>query len=72
MRKEKRTHYVPLAYRAEEAFRKAVAEAQAEHRRHGVPIAIWRDGQIVRVPPDEIEVRKSIVEYKPSKKKKEK
>lgn len=35
-----------LAYRAEEALKKAVAKAIAEDRRNGVPIAIWREGQV--------------------------
>jgi hypothetical protein len=58
----------PLAYRAEEALRKAVAEAIAEHRRNGVPIAIWRNGRVVRIPSDQIEVREPQVEYKISRK----
>ena len=52
-----------LAYRAEEALRKAVAEAIAEHRRNGVPIAIWRNGKVVRVPADQIEVQEPQIEY---------
>jgi hypothetical protein len=48
---------------AHEAFRKAVAEAIAEHRRNGVPIAIWRNGKVVRIPADQIEVREPEVEY---------
>ena len=62
MRKEKRTSSL-LAYRAEEALRKAVAEAIAEHRRNGVPIAIWREGKVVRIPADQIEIREPQVEY---------
>jgi hypothetical protein len=58
-----------LAYRAEEALRKAVAEAIAEHRRNGVPIAIWRDGKVVRIPADQIEIREPEVEYTVSRKK---
>jgi hypothetical protein len=58
-----------LAYRAEEAFRKAVAEVIAEHRRNGVPIAIWRNGKVVIIPPDQIEVREPQVEYTVSYKK---
>jgi hypothetical protein len=69
MRKNKRTSFV-LAYKAEEALRKAVAEAFAEHRRNGVPIAIWRNGKVVRIPPDQIEVREPEVEYKVSPRKK--
>jgi hypothetical protein len=63
VKKEKRTSLL-LAYRAEEALRKAVAEAIAEHRRNGVPIAIWRDGKVVRIPPDQIEIREPQIEYK--------
>ncbi len=52
-----------LAYRAEEALGKAVAEAIAEHRRNGVQIAIWRNGKVVRIPADQIEVREPQIEY---------
>jgi hypothetical protein len=68
MKKEKGTSSL-LAYRAEEALRKAVAEAIAEHRRNGVPIAIWRDGKVVRIPADQIEVREPQIEYTVSPKK---
>ena len=68
----KRTRRKPplLAYKAEEALRKAVAEAIAEHRRNGAPIAIWRNGKVVRIPSDQIEVREPQVEYKVSPRKK--
>jgi hypothetical protein len=69
MRKRKKMPSL-LAYRAEEALREAVAEAIAEHRRNGVPIAIWRNGKVVRIPADQIEVREPQVEYKVSPKKK--
>ena len=69
MKKSKRTSFL-LAYKAEEALRKAVAEAIAEHRRNGVPIAIWRNGKVVRIPADQIEVREPQVEYKVSARKK--
>ncbi len=68
MRKEKRTSPL-LAYRAEEALREAVAEAIAEHRRNGVPIAIWRNGKVVRIPADQIEVREPESGYTVSPKK---
>ncbi len=66
--KRTRKSLAPLAYRAEEALRRAVAEAIAEHRRNGVPIAIWRNGKVVRIPSDQIEVREPQVEYKVSRK----
>jgi hypothetical protein len=67
MKKTKRTPPL-LAHRAEEALRKAVAEAIAEHRRNGVPIAIWRNGKVVRIPADQIEVHEPQVEYRVSRK----
>ena len=54
---------------AHEAIREAVAEAIAEQRRNGVPIAIWRNGKVVRIPPEQIEVREPQVEYTVSRKK---
>jgi len=68
MKRSKRTPFL-LAYKAEEALRKAVAEAIAEHRRNGVPIAIWRNGKVVRIPADQIEVREPEVEYTVSRRK---
>ncbi len=70
MRKDRKGQYVPLAYRAEEAFKKAVAEAIAEHRLHGIPIAVWRDGKVVRIPPDRIEIREPKTEYTASQRRK--
>jgi hypothetical protein len=32
----------------------AVALAVEEHRRLGNPIAVWRDGKVVWIPPEEI------------------
>jgi len=67
MKKEKRMP-PSLAYRAEEALRRAVAEAIAEHQRNGVPIAIWRNGKVVRIPADQIKVREPQVKYTVSRK----
>ena len=69
MKKGEKSSPTLLAYQVEEALRKAVAEAIAEHRRNGVPIAIWRDGKVVRIPADQIEVREPEVEYTVSRKK---
>jgi hypothetical protein len=32
----------------------AIALAIEEHRRLGNPIAVWRDGKVVWIPPEEI------------------
>jgi len=36
------------------ALRQAVREALEGHRRAGNPIAVWRDGRVVWIPPEEI------------------
>jgi hypothetical protein len=38
-----------------EAAARAVQEALRDHKRAGNPIAEWRDGRVVLVPPEEIE-----------------
>ena len=38
----------------QEALREAVQDAVREHKLLGQPIVIWRDGQVVWVPPEEI------------------
>ena len=48
---------IPLEIRAEEALVKAVAKAIAEHKRAGHPIVVWRDGRVVKIPADQIEIR---------------
>jgi uncharacterized protein YacL (UPF0231 family) len=69
MRKLKKISRVPLAIHAEEALKKAVAEAIAEHKRAGHPIAVWRDGKVVHIPADQIELRETRAEYTTSRKK---
>ena len=60
-----------MAFLAEEALKKAVARTIADHKRTGDPIVIWRDGKVVKVPADQIEVREPEAEYgKPKEKSK--
>ena len=40
----------------EAAMRRAVREALLRHKRLGESIAVWRDGRVVTVPPEEIVV----------------
>ena len=35
-------------------FKQAVHDALLDHKRAGNPVAIWRDGKVIIVPPDEI------------------
>jgi hypothetical protein len=38
------------------AIAKAVREAVLQHKRAGNPIAVWQDGRVVWIPPEEIVV----------------
>jgi hypothetical protein len=70
MKREKRSPPAILAYRAEKALKRAVIKAIGEHRRNGIPIAVWRDGKVIRIPADRIEVREPEVSYTPLRKRK--
>ncbi len=40
----------------DEAVRKAAREALLQHRREGLPVAIYRDGNVVWVDPNDLDV----------------
>jgi hypothetical protein len=40
----------------ERALREAVTQALIRHKRLGTPIVVWRDGQVVWIPAEEIEI----------------
>jgi hypothetical protein len=44
-----------LGEMAEEALKKAVARVVEKHRISGEPLAVWRDGAVVRVPADQLQ-----------------
>jgi ABC-type proline/glycine betaine transport system ATPase subunit len=57
MKVEPRFKTINLAEQAEAIeliLQKAVRDALSVHKRLGNSIAIWKDGQVVIVPPDEI------------------
>jgi hypothetical protein len=61
--KKKKVRDIPIEIRAERALRKAVANAIREYKRAGVPITIWHDGKVVKIPPDQIKVHEEQTEY---------
>ena len=48
----------------DEAIRKAVRHALLTHKRAGVPVSSWRDGKVVMIPADEIQVEELSAEKK--------
>jgi hypothetical protein len=69
MKSKKKRAEVPLEKLAEEALKEAVAEVIADHKRTGDPIAILRNGKVVHVPADQIEMHETRAEYATSLKK---
>ena len=61
--KKKNLTDIPIGIFAEEALKKAVADTIADHKRTGDPIVIWRDGNVVKIPADQIEIREDQAEY---------
>lgn len=49
-------HRITDIPRIQEALRLGVQDALRMHKRMGNPIAVWRDGRVVWIPPDEIRV----------------
>jgi hypothetical protein len=66
---EKKRSAIPLEILAEEALKEAVAEVIAEHKLAGYPLAVWKDGRVVHLSPEQIEVRERPAKYEPSPKK---
>ena len=52
----RRIHLVNQADEIERIFRKAVRHELSIHKRLGNPIATWKDGKVVIIPPEEIPV----------------
>jgi len=61
--KKKNLKDIPIGIRAEEALKKAVANAIADHKHSGNSIVIWRDGKVVKIPADQIEIREDQAGY---------
>ena len=45
-----------LSERMDFGIRKGAACALADHKKSGHGVAIWRDGKVVIIPPEEIEI----------------
>lgn len=50
---------VSMATLAVRAMRRAAEKVLEKHRRFGVPIAVWRNGKVVRIPASRIRLRKA-------------
>ncbi len=50
-----------LNEKIEFGVRRGVARALAEHKKAGRSIVIWRDGKVVQIPPEDIEVDEELI-----------
>ncbi len=48
--------FVEKGHVIDEAVRKAAREAILQHRREGLPVAIYRGGEVVWVDPNELDL----------------
>ena len=55
-------YFATHAKEIERVFRLAVNDALAMHKRLGNPIATWKDGKVVIVPPEEIVIPPDVSE----------
>lgn len=53
---------LPLEQRAEMALKAAVEKVIVEHARLGLPIYVWRNGEVVELPPDELRAQAALLE----------
>ncbi len=58
-----------LALTAENAFKRAVVKVIEDHKLTGDPLNIWKDGRVVKVPPEQPSVQESRAEYTAKKRK---
>lgn len=47
----------------DEALARAVRAALIDHKHAGNPVAVWRDGRVVWIQPEDIPVEESIVRH---------
>jgi hypothetical protein len=48
---------LPIIERAEMALKAAVEKVMEEHAREGLPVYIWRDGNVVEISAEELRKR---------------
>ena len=54
-----------LTEKAMQALTQAVAKAVEEHRRRGIPLAVWRNGRAVSIPAAEADsLRETPIPYR--------
>ncbi len=50
----KKRNHLSLTEKAVKAMSEAAANTVEEHRRRGIPLAVWRNGRVVSISPWEV------------------
>lgn len=53
-RKGNRPKVPSIVRKAEKALKIAVAKVIEEHRRNGLPLVVWKNGKVVRIPANRL------------------
>lgn len=54
MKRKLKKKRLSLGEKAEKALKAAVKKAIKEHKQAGVPMVIWKNGKVVKVPPEKL------------------
>jgi hypothetical protein len=61
----KKRNALSLTQKAMQALTDAVAKAVEDHRRRGIPLAVWRNGRVVSIPATQVgELRETPIPYR--------
>jgi len=52
--KKKTAIKLTLGQKAEKALKEAVRNVVREHTRAGLPLVVWKDGKVVKIPPSKL------------------
>ncbi len=50
----KKTKKTLLIKKAEKALKKAVAKVVKEHRQKNLPLVVWKNGRVVKIPASQL------------------
>ena len=56
MKKTNKNRLSTFGRNAEKALQKAVSRVLLVHKQKKIPIAVWRNGKVVKIPPNKISV----------------
>ena len=56
---KKNSAKLTLGQKAEKALKEAVRDVIRKHKNDGLPLVVWKDGKVVKIPPQKMKRRHS-------------